>query len=221
MSDQPTTRRATFPPDYGARGGEGDDPAAWAAIEDKLRAAPNYWVTTISPDGRPHARPVDGVWVEGALVFGGSPDTRWVRNLQQNPALSVHLPSGDDVVILEGDVELVMEADHPLSEPSRAGAARQVPAVLPRGARAPAVLDAPPDGRLRLDARGLPQGRHPVDLRHLGSQSGATADVPQHAAFAPRTVDPGHAPGGVQATVCRTRPRRTLLSGCSTRGESQ
>ena len=98
---------------------------AWAAIEDQLREATTYWLSTVSPDGRPHARPVDGVWVEGALVFGGSPDTRWVRNLQQNPALSVHLPSGDDVVILEGTVELVTDADHPVSEPSRAGAARR------------------------------------------------------------------------------------------------
>ena len=58
MSEQPAIRRATFPPDYGARGVEGDDPAAWATIEDKLRAAPNYWITTIAPDGRPHDRPL-------------------------------------------------------------------------------------------------------------------------------------------------------------------
>ena len=131
MSDQPATRRATFPPDYGDRGGDGDDPTAWATVEDKLRAAPNYWITTIGPDGRPHDRPVDGVWVQGALVFGGSPDTRWVRNLQQNPALSVHLPSGDDVVILEGDVQLIMEADHSASLPSREAQHAKYPQYFP------------------------------------------------------------------------------------------
>ena len=125
------TRRALFPPDYGKRGGKADQPVPWAEIEDKLRAAPNYWVSTITPDGRPHDRPVDGVWVDGALVFGGSPDTRWVRNVQQNRAISVHLPSGDDVVILEGDVELVVDAAHPLSEPSRAASKAKYPQYYP------------------------------------------------------------------------------------------
>jgi general stress protein 26 len=116
MDDEPAeVRRAAFPPDYGARGGKGDEPLAWAEVEQKIREAPNYWVTTVTDDGRPHARPVDGVWVEGALCFGGSPATRWVRNLHQNPAMSVHLPSGDDVVILEGTAEQVTGADHPLA----------------------------------------------------------------------------------------------------------
>ena len=131
MSDQSTTRRATFPPDYGNRGGEGDDTVAWAAIEAKLETAPNYWLTTIGPNGRPHDRPVDGVWVDGALVFGGSPDTRWVRNLQANPAVSVHLPSGDDVVILEGEVELVVDEGHPVSEPSRIAQHTKYPQYFP------------------------------------------------------------------------------------------
>ena len=131
MSDQSTTRRATFPPDYGNRGGEGDDTVAWAAIEAKLETAPNYWLTTIGPNGRPHDRPVDGVWVDGVLVFGGSPDTRWVRNLQANPAVSVHLPSGDDVVILEGEIELVVDEGHPVSEPSRIAQHTKYPQYFP------------------------------------------------------------------------------------------
>jgi hypothetical protein len=131
MTEAPATRRAVFPPDYGERGGADDDPAAWATIETKLEVAPDYWLTVVRPDGRPHARPVDGVWVGGALVFGGSPETRWVRYLQQNPALSVHLPSGDDVVILEGDVELVMDEDHPLSEPSRRAQHAKYPQYFP------------------------------------------------------------------------------------------
>jgi hypothetical protein len=130
MSD-PTTRRAIFPPDYGSRGGDGDEPVPWSDAEDRLREAPNYWLTTVGPDGRPHDRPVDGVWVEGALVFGGSPDTTWVRNLQQHPSISVHLPSGDDVVILEGDVELVTDPDHPVSAASRTAQHEKYPQYFP------------------------------------------------------------------------------------------
>lgn len=64
MSDQPSVARADFPPDYGEHGGDDDEPLKWRDVE----AAPNYWLSTVTPGGRPHTRPVDGVWVDGALV---------------------------------------------------------------------------------------------------------------------------------------------------------
>ncbi len=116
MNHEPSAvQRASFPPDYGARGGEGDEPLAWREVEQRLRDSPNYWLVTVGASGRPHARPVDGVWVDGTLCFGGSPETRWARNLQQNPEVSVHLPSGDDVVIVEGTAAYVTEPGHPLA----------------------------------------------------------------------------------------------------------
>jgi general stress protein 26 len=128
MTDQPSSvRRADFPPDYGARGGAADEPLAWEHVEQRLRDAPNYWVSTVSADGRPLSRPIDAVWVEGALCFGGSPETRWVRNLQANPSISVHLPSGDDVVILDGTAELITDPGHPLAEASTAANREKYP----------------------------------------------------------------------------------------------
>ena len=119
MTDHPSAvRRASFSPDYGARGGEADEPLAWADVEQRVRDAPNYWITTVTAGGQPHARPVDGVWVGGALCFGGSPATHWVRNLHDNPAISVHLPSGDDVVIVEGTADHVTDPGHPLADAS-------------------------------------------------------------------------------------------------------
>jgi hypothetical protein len=116
MASEPTTvAQATFPPDYGERGGAADQPLAWEDVEGRLREAPNYWLATVSSDGRPHVRPVDGVWVEGALCFGGSPETRWVRNLRERPLLTVHLGSGEEVVILEGTAELVTDPEDPLA----------------------------------------------------------------------------------------------------------
>jgi len=111
----PSASRASFPADYGTRGGEADQLLAWADTEQRIGAAPNYWLTTVSAAGRPHARPIDGVWVDGTLCFGGSPATRWIRNLQENPAASVHLPSGDDVIILEGTAEFITDLEHPLA----------------------------------------------------------------------------------------------------------
>ena len=78
----------------------------WSHVVQRLEAASHYWVATESSDGRPHARPVDGLVVDGVLYFSGG-DVRWVKNLRENPRASVHLESADDVVILEGQVEWV------------------------------------------------------------------------------------------------------------------
>jgi nitroimidazol reductase NimA-like FMN-containing flavoprotein (pyridoxamine 5'-phosphate oxidase superfamily) len=132
MSDQPASvTRAAFPPDYGRRGGEADDPLPWERVDQWLREAPNYWVSTVMPGGRPHSRPVDGVWVEGALCFGGSPETRWVRNLVANPSISVHLPSGDEVVILDGTAEMVTDPEDSRAAPSMAASKAKYPQYYP------------------------------------------------------------------------------------------
>ena len=48
------------------------------------------------------------------LYFGGGPRTRWSRNLAANPRVAVHLESGDDVVILEGEVDRIDDPQQPL-----------------------------------------------------------------------------------------------------------
>lgn len=85
---------------------------SWAHAAERLERARNYWLATTRPDGRPHVTPVWGVWVAGCLYFDGLPTTRWGRNLAANPAATVHLESGDDVMIVEGVVEdLTTDAD--------------------------------------------------------------------------------------------------------------
>jgi PPOX class probable F420-dependent enzyme len=71
----------------------------------RLREARNYWLTTTRPDGRPHAMPVWGVWLDGALWFGTGLESVKGRNLARDPRCLMHLESGDDVVILEGRAE--------------------------------------------------------------------------------------------------------------------
>jgi nitroimidazol reductase NimA-like FMN-containing flavoprotein (pyridoxamine 5'-phosphate oxidase superfamily) len=72
-------------------------------VVERLTRAVHYWIGTVSPDGRPHATPVDGLWLNDRLYFGGSPQTRRQRNLAANPAVCVHLESATDVVILHGE----------------------------------------------------------------------------------------------------------------------
>lgn len=75
----------------------------WSHVQKRMTEARVYWIATASPNGKPHATPVDGLWVEDALYFGGDSNTKRNRQLEANPAVSVHLESGSDVVILEGE----------------------------------------------------------------------------------------------------------------------
>jgi hypothetical protein len=96
---RPKITRPHFPEGYV------DHPKAlltWELVEQKLAGAKNYWLCTVRPDGRPHAVPKWAVWVDGKLYFDGSPSTRHARNLAKNPHVSLHLESGDEVVIVEG-----------------------------------------------------------------------------------------------------------------------
>lgn len=85
----------------------------WSHAVERLVSARNYWVCTTDADDRPHAVPVWGVWVDDTLCCGGG-EVRWTRNLAANPNIAVHLESGDDVVIIEGQAELITDAAHPL-----------------------------------------------------------------------------------------------------------
>ena len=81
----------------------------WSWAEDRLAEARTYWVATTSPDGRPHVRPVWGVWRDGAVWF--STGSRIATHLERDPRASVHLDDGDRAVILEGPIELVSDHD--------------------------------------------------------------------------------------------------------------
>lgn len=74
----------------------------WAHVSARMTEARNYWIATTQPDGRPHIVPVWGAWLDDTFYFDAPPGTRRQRNLAANTAITVHLESGDNVVILEG-----------------------------------------------------------------------------------------------------------------------
>lgn len=100
--------RPQMPPGYGMRP-EGDH-LPWSWAEERLVRSRSYWIATTRPDGRPHVMPVWGVWLDGAVVFGTDRGSRKARNLAANPAVVVHLESGDEAVIVEGVAEEVIDA---------------------------------------------------------------------------------------------------------------
>jgi nitroimidazol reductase NimA-like FMN-containing flavoprotein (pyridoxamine 5'-phosphate oxidase superfamily) len=77
----------------------------WSFAEKRLVESRNYWLATTRADGRPHVTPLWAVWVDNVLYFDGLPTAQWARNIARNPAASVNLENGSDVVILEGLVD--------------------------------------------------------------------------------------------------------------------
>lgn len=82
---------------------------SWTWARRRILGAHNYWVATTRPDGRPHAMPVWGVWLDEAFVFSTERRSRKARNLARRPQIVVHLESGAEVVILEGRVREVTD----------------------------------------------------------------------------------------------------------------
>ena len=89
-------------PHYGIMPDKTDGMLSWDWVDEQMGKSPNYWICTTRPDGRPHAVPVWGVWVDGTLYFGRSRKSVSARNVEKRSDVVVHLESGDDTVIIEG-----------------------------------------------------------------------------------------------------------------------
>lgn len=98
-----------MPKEYGLAGPR-DAVLSWAWARRRLARAHNYWISTTRPDGRPHAMPIWGLWLDETFVFSTSRRSRKGRNVSRRPQAVVHLESGDQTVILEGRVREVRDA---------------------------------------------------------------------------------------------------------------
>jgi hypothetical protein len=85
--------------------GSGAELLPWSRIGGQLEGARNYWVCTTRADGRPHTAPVWALWLDDAVWFSTDAESVKGRNMARDPRIVVHLESGDDTVILEGEVE--------------------------------------------------------------------------------------------------------------------
>lgn len=106
MTDNPRPRRPRFPVGYGIAATE-DGMLEWAWAVERLAASRTYWIATAKPDAAPHAAPVWGLWLDDAVVFSTAPESRKGRNLAHDPRVVIHLESGDEVVIIEGEAERI------------------------------------------------------------------------------------------------------------------
>lgn len=83
----------------------------WSSVSEWFASARNYWVCSTRPDGRPHATPVWGLWLEETFYFATHARAWKARNLAANPELVVHLESGQDAAIIEGRAERVTDRE--------------------------------------------------------------------------------------------------------------
>lgn len=101
---EPQRSRPRFEPGYGISQDE-EGMLDWRWAEERLAASRNFWIVTSRPDGAASVAPVWGLWWENAVVFGTNPSSAKGRNLERDPRVVVHLESGDEVVILRGEIE--------------------------------------------------------------------------------------------------------------------
>lgn len=104
MDEPPRRDRPEMPEGYGVPDSS-DRLLDWPDVEARLVAAPQYWMATTRPDGRPHVVPRWGVWVDGRFWYDGAPTTVHVSNLTHNPACTLHLEDGWQAVIVDGRSE--------------------------------------------------------------------------------------------------------------------
>ena len=84
---------------------------SWDFVSVQMTASQQYWLSTISATGHPHAVPVWGIWYKNRLHFEGSMETAWARHLVRDPRITVHPPHGEQVVIIEGIAHIIEDDD--------------------------------------------------------------------------------------------------------------
>ncbi|HEX5415622.1 MAG TPA: pyridoxamine 5'-phosphate oxidase family protein [Chloroflexota bacterium] len=101
---EPRRSRPSIHPSYGIPNDE-SGLLPWSWVTERLENEPLIWMSTTRPNGRPHVKPVWGVYVDDTLYIETGPVSRGGRNLASNPAIAVHVQRGEDVVIVEGEAE--------------------------------------------------------------------------------------------------------------------
>lgn len=119
MTRDPLVGRPKMPSSYGIlRPNEGSGLLKWDFVSTRMEASRNYWIVSASTDGLPHAAPIWGLWHQDTFYFSTDRHSRKGKNVSAQPAVVIHLESGDEAVIIEGkavpvdESTLLVELDH-------------------------------------------------------------------------------------------------------------
>ncbi|MER7608867.1 pyridoxamine 5'-phosphate oxidase family protein [Nocardioides sp. NPDC127503] len=94
------TEQVRFPEGYGTP----SELMAWEDVRQRLVEAKQFWFAFERPGRSPHVTPLDGIWFEDKLVYGGSPETLHRRLAAEHPKVTVNLPDPWKLVVIEGEV---------------------------------------------------------------------------------------------------------------------
>ena len=86
---------------------------ASARFLERMSKEEIVWLTTVRPDGTPKPTPVWFVLVDDSFLVYSQPNTRKLRNIQNNPRVSLHFNAdmhGDDVHVVSGEAKVVPDA---------------------------------------------------------------------------------------------------------------
>lgn len=108
---KPAPDRPFMPESYGLAAAEKFEPITWEWVTERLSAARNYWIATTRKSGAPHVSPVWGQWLDDRVMFATDANSAKGRNAVRNPACSIHLESGDEVVVLDGQLERITDTE--------------------------------------------------------------------------------------------------------------
>lgn len=85
-------------------------------IERRLQTEQNLWLATVRPGGSPHLVPIWFAWVAGKIYLCTGADSVKVRNLMQNPHVSIALEDGNQPIVIEGLAKPIGTVPKPVIE---------------------------------------------------------------------------------------------------------
>ncbi len=83
-------------------------------VERRLQTEQNLWLATVRPNGTPHLVPIWFVWVAGKIYLCTGADSVKVRNLMQNPHVSIALEDGTQPIVIEGTAQPIGAVPKPV-----------------------------------------------------------------------------------------------------------
>ena len=120
----------------------GSDPIPWSRALEQLPAkdeegtdAPprTTWLSTVRPDGKPHATGVGALWIDDRFYFTSGAKTQKSRNLARNPSCVISVALADLDLVVEGTARKVTD-EAILERLAKAYAAQGWPATAKDGA---------------------------------------------------------------------------------------
>lgn len=101
----PTRTRPDIPDGYGISAAD-DGLLDWERVANALADANIYWFSTVSAAGTPHLVPLHAAAIDGTIRAAGDPATRWSRNLDTEPRLTVGVEHDGLQVMAKGTAVL-------------------------------------------------------------------------------------------------------------------